>query len=116
RLGIEKHVRITGYLAAAEVIREVQTARVLLQPSFIEGLPLTIIEALALGRPVVASSVGAIPELVRPGHEGWLVPAGDRAALSAALREVLDTPLERLSEMGAAGRERVRELHGRERL
>ena len=68
-----------------------------------ENFPHTLVEALAVGTPVVATSVGGVPEIVRDGENGLLVPAGDPAALAAALRRFLgDAELrERLRE-GAA--------------
>jgi glycosyltransferase involved in cell wall biosynthesis len=80
-------------------------------PSFAEGLPMVIMEAMAAGRPVIATYVAGIPELVRPGETGWLVPAGDAAGLSAALREVCRAPRAELEEMGAAGRARALARH-----
>jgi glycosyltransferase involved in cell wall biosynthesis len=68
-------------------------------------------EALAAGRPVVSTYVAGIPELVRPGETGWLVPAGDADALAAALIDVLVTPTARLTEIGRAGRAAVASRH-----
>jgi glycosyltransferase involved in cell wall biosynthesis len=68
-------------------------------------------EALALGRPVVSTYVAGIPELVENGVNGWLVPAGSADALTAALREVLEAPVARLTEMGRAGAGRVAAMH-----
>lgn len=65
-------------------------ADLLLFPSLADNLPITIQEAMAAGTPVLAFDVGGVPELVRPGHTGWLVPAGDQAALNRQLREILD--------------------------
>jgi colanic acid/amylovoran biosynthesis glycosyltransferase len=70
-----------------------------------------IMEALALGRPVVTTYVGGIPELVLPSHCGWLVPAGSQDDLVDALEEVLASAPEALDILGAAGRERVRARH-----
>jgi glycosyltransferase involved in cell wall biosynthesis len=73
-----------------------------------EGAPLSILEAMAAGLPVVASAVGGVPELVADGTTGLLVPPGDPAALAAALRLLL-TDRDRARRLGAAGQERVRE-------
>ncbi len=105
------HVTITGWRNSAEVREEILQARALVVPSFAEGLPVVIMEALALGRPVVSTSIAGIPELVQPGVDGWLVPAGSVAALADALRSALQTPVERLTEMGLAGRRQVLEMH-----
>ena len=70
-----------------------------------------IMEALALGRPVVSTYVAGIPELVRDGVNGWLVPAGDPNRLAEVLAEALSASPERLAEMGRAGVEAVRAAH-----
>jgi glycosyltransferase involved in cell wall biosynthesis len=109
--GLGKAVTITGWITSEEVREWLGRARALVLPSFAEGLPVVIMEAFALGRPVLSSFVAGIPELVEPGKNGWLVPAGDPAALVAALREVLATPIETAEAMGAHGRERVLARH-----
>jgi glycosyltransferase involved in cell wall biosynthesis len=111
RLGLQNHVRITGWLSNAQVRQELLDSRVMVLPSFAEGLPVVIMEALALGRPVVTTYVAGIPELVQPGINGWLVPAGSVDALVAALRDALQTPLDRLEEMGKQGAARVALMH-----
>ena len=80
-------------------------------PSFAEGLPVVIMEAMALGRPVISTFIAGIPELVRPGHEGWLIPAGDVDALAQAMRECLAASPERLLALGRAAHARVLERH-----
>ena len=76
-------------------------------PSFAEGLPVVIMEALAIGRPVISTYVAGIPELVVPGECGWLVPAGDIDALTAAIKRTLLAGTDELERMGKAGRARV---------
>lgn len=110
-LAIEGRVEITGWLDEAQVAERLRAARCAVQPSFAEGLPVVLMEALALGRPVVSTYVAGIPELVRPGENGWLVPAGDVDALAEALRQVAGASEERLAAMGTAGRARVAERH-----
>lgn len=116
RLGLSGKVRITGWLSGADIRREIEAARGLVLPSFAEGLPVVLMEALALGRPVVSTFVAGIPELVHDRIHGWLVPAGDVESLADAIRELLTTPSERLTAMGKAGAVRVAERHdaGRE--
>ena len=92
---LASRVTITGWVAEARVRDEIARAHALVMPSFAEGLPMVIMEAMAAGRPVVATYVAGIPELVRPGETGWLVPAGDAAALRDALREVAGRRAER---------------------
>jgi len=109
--GLEDCVTITGWATNDEVKRQLESARALVLPSFAEGLPVAIMEALALNRPVLTTYIAGIPELLEHGENGWLVPAGDLDALTGTLREVLETPAERLAQMARAGRSAVLERH-----
>jgi glycosyltransferase involved in cell wall biosynthesis len=83
----------------------------LVLPSFIEGLPVVLMEAMALRRPVLTTYVAGIPELVRPGKDGWLFPAGDVDALAAAICDCLTRSPDELRIMGEAARARAVERH-----
>ncbi len=104
-------VHITGWASEAEVREALLDARALVLPSFAEGLPVVIMEALALQRPVVSTFVAGIPELVKPDVCGWLVPAGDSDRLATAMKDVLDAAPATLDEMGRAGAARVAADH-----
>ena len=104
-------VRLTGWATEAEVKQEINQAKALVLPSFAEGLPVVMMESLAMGRPVVSTYIAGIPELVKPGISGWLVPAGDTETLSTAIEELLQTPGARLTQMAEAGRELVLANH-----
>src|SRR5690606_28488162 len=80
-------------------------------PSFAEGLPMVIMEAFAVGRPVLTTYVAGIPELVVDGYNGWLVPSGSVEAITRGIERVMSTPLERLEVMAERGREAVRREH-----
>lgn len=108
---LEKHVRITGWIASEQVREEILAARALVLPSFAEGLPVVVMEAMALRRPVLTTHVAGIPELVRDGEHGWLFPAGDADALTGALEQFLATPPEALAAMGEAARAQVLRRH-----
>jgi glycosyltransferase involved in cell wall biosynthesis len=97
-------VRFAGY--RDDVPAVLAAVDVFVLPSWIEGLPLVVLEAMAQARPVVASDVGGTGELVLDGQTGLLVPPRDVAALAAALDALLDDP-ERARALGEAGRERV---------
>jgi colanic acid/amylovoran biosynthesis glycosyltransferase len=112
---LQNKIRITGWLDGEQVRKEVSAARALVQPSFAEGLPVVIMEAMALGRPVISTFVAGIPELVLPGENGWLIAAGDVDALSNAMRACLHASVGTLSLMGKAGRERAFQRHNVER-
>ena len=81
-------------------------ADVVALPSLWEGLPLTLIEALAMAKPVVATAVNGVPDVVVDGHTGLLVPPGDGDAFGRRLLELLDAP-DRATRLGRAGREHV---------
>jgi glycosyltransferase involved in cell wall biosynthesis len=111
RHGLGDRVRITGWISSDLVRDEILAARGLVLPSFAEGLPVVIMEAMALRRPVIATYVGGIPELVRPGENGWLVPAGSVDDLAMALEDFMRTPDDVLLRMADAAYERVVARH-----
>jgi colanic acid/amylovoran biosynthesis glycosyltransferase len=104
-------VTVTGWASASQVKDEILRARALILPSFAEGLPVVLIEAMALGRPVLTTYVAGIPELVVDGKTGWLFPAGSEEALLDAIRACLDTPTEALKAMGEMARARALQRH-----
>lgn len=109
--GLRGRVRITGWVSGDEVRSLLLASRGLVLPSFAEGLPVVIMEAMALARPVITTQVAGIPELVRDGAEGWVVPPGDCRALVQAWTELLQSSASRLDAMGRSGRERVHRRH-----
>ena len=111
RYGLTATVRITGWISSEQVRDEILAARALVLPSFAEGLPVVIMEAMALRRPVISTFVAGIPELVQPGEHGWLVPAGDVDALAQAMQACLDAPAETRARMGEAAYQRVLARH-----
>lgn len=110
-LGLENQVELAGWLSNADVQALIHDARALVLPSFAEGLPVVLMEALALGKPVVATYVAGIPELVTDQACGWLVPAGSIDGLAAAIKQCLTAPDAHVSAMGACGRSRVLAQH-----
>jgi glycosyltransferase involved in cell wall biosynthesis len=111
KLGLSSRIRITGWIGSPQVRDEILAARALVLPSLAEGLPVALMEAMALRRPVLTTYVAGIPELVRPGENGWLVPSGDVEELAAALQDVLLRPAAELRAMGEAARRRALERH-----
>ena len=109
--GLGNQVRITGWISSDQVRKEILAARGLVLPSFAEGLPVVIMEAMALRRPVLTTNVAGIPELVLPGEHGWLFPAGSIDELTAAMEDCLLMPLDELKKMGEAAYLRVVERH-----
>ncbi|MEH3159094.1 MAG: glycosyltransferase [Sphingomonas taxi] len=108
--GLAEQVRLIGPVDGAGVRRLLQEARAFVLPSFAEGLPVVIMEALALERPVIASAIAGTPELV-DARCGWLVPAGSVEALASAMEAAIDAPDATIAAMGQEGRRRVAALH-----
>jgi len=100
--GLADRVDLPGWVGPDRVAELIATADILVLPSFIENLPLSIIEAMASGVAVVATPVGAVPDIVRDGETGLLVPVGDVDALQAALTRLINDPALR-QRLGAAG-------------
>ena len=101
-LGLENRVRFLGVRAdVADILR---ASDVFVLSSRVEGNPLSVMEAMAAGLPVVSTAVGGVPELVREGETGLLVPSEDAAALAQAMQALVDDPARRQA-MGAAARQ-----------
>lgn len=109
--GLAGKVRITGWISSEQVREEILAAWALVLPSFAEGLPVVIMEAMALRRPVLTTYVGGIPELVKPGENGWLFPAGSVDALTTAIEDLLTCSADDRKRMGDAGHLRAVERH-----
>lgn len=101
-------ISFTGYLSQSEVASALSKADICVLPSFAEGVPVFLMEALASGKPVIATQVAGVGELVENGESGLLVPPGDLESLVSAIRTLADDP-DRRAAMGAKGRQRVRE-------
>jgi len=111
RHGLAARVTLTGWVDEARIKAELANAHALVMPSFAEGLPMVVMEAMAAARPVIATYIAGTPELVRDGQTGWLVPAGDVAALTQSIETLAKTPLASLTRMGQTGRARVLDRH-----
>lgn len=105
-LGIAGATTFTGYRSQEEVAALLEEADMLVLPSFAEGLPVVLMEAMASRIPVIASGVAGVPELVQDGVSGFVVPAGDVETLTVRLEKLLADP-ELCRRMGEAGRVKV---------
>lgn len=102
------HVQFTGHLPPEALARALRGSRAVAVPSrWYENFPFAVLEAQAAGRAVVASAIGGIPEQIRSGEDGLLVPPDDPDALANALARLLADPAE-AARLGAAGAARVR--------
>jgi len=111
-LGLDGAVTFAGRVSP--VAPAFEAAQIVVVPSFGEGFGMVALEAMERGRPVVASAVGGLPEIVDDGRTGLLVPPGDADALAGAIRELASDPA-RAAAMGAAGRARALEEFSQER-
>jgi glycosyltransferase involved in cell wall biosynthesis len=105
QLGIAGRVSFLGWVNPDQISRLMRTAHIFALPSYQEGLPMAIIEAMANALAVVTTPVGSIPDMIRDGDTGLLVPPGDPAALSAAFLRLLQS-FELRAQLGASARQR----------
>ena len=113
-LGLQDHIAMPGWGTGEEVRAAIKGARIFALPSFAEGLPIVLMESLAMGRAVVTTKITGIPELV-DDQVGWIVAPGDVPALREAVAQALAADTETLSAMGAAGAARVAGAHDQSR-
>ncbi|MEM8801035.1 MAG: glycosyltransferase [Pseudomonadota bacterium] len=106
QLGLTDRVTFTGYLGQQEVAAILKTADMLVLPSFAEGVPVVLMEAMAARLPVIATRVAGVQELVEDGVSGHVIPPGDLDALINAIDQLLKVPEQR-AQMGAAGHAKV---------
>lgn len=109
--GLQSQIEFAGWQTEAEVQQWLENCRAMVLPSFAEGLPVVIMEALGMGRPVITTYVAGIPELVENCKNGWLVPAADVTQLADAMKQSLDTPVQQLTQMGTHGQQAVQRQH-----
>jgi glycosyltransferase involved in cell wall biosynthesis len=107
RADLQGRLRLTGFRTPGETLSIVKACDVFVMPSRSEGTPVALLEAAALGRPILASQAGGIPELVSDGEQALLVPPGDASALAAGLSRLIGDP-EFAARLGAGAQRRVR--------
>lgn len=108
---LQNHITITGWISSDEVRRLILAAQALVLPSFAEGLPVVIMEAMSLRRPVISTYIAGIPELINHNENGLLCTAGDVVDLTAKMKALLTAPLPVLQQMGDLAYERVITRH-----
>jgi glycosyltransferase involved in cell wall biosynthesis len=114
-LGCADRVRVTGPLSTEELVAAYRRATLVVVPSVFEGFGLPAAEAMACGTPVVATSAGALPEVVETGGGGLLVPANDPQALAKGITTLLEQP-EARAELGARAPARIEASYSWERI
>lgn len=96
-LQLKDRVKLLGAYSNEKVLKEMARARVFALLSFAEGIPVSLMEAMALGVPVLSTSIAGIPELIQNGESGFLVPSGDANAATKALEKLLSDESTRLA-------------------
>jgi glycosyltransferase involved in cell wall biosynthesis len=114
-LGLQHNLILAGPVENRDLPPYYDAADCVAVPSLFEGMPLVVLEAMASARPVVASRVGGIPDVIEDGVTGHLVPPGDTDALARSILGVLSDP-EGAHRMGELAREHVRDRHGWDRI
>lgn len=104
RLGLDDMVRFVGH--RSDIPQLLSLFDVFVLPSTAEACPISVLEAMAMERPVVATRVGGVPEQIVDGDHGWLVPPEDPEALAGAIHDAMESPAER-RRRGEAARRRV---------
>lgn len=104
QLGISDRVTFLGWVASEQVSQQMRAADIFVLPSYQEGLPMAIIEAMANALPVISTPVGSIPDMLHDGDTGLLVPPGDPVALSNAFLRLFESP-ELRAKLGANARQ-----------
>jgi glycosyltransferase involved in cell wall biosynthesis len=110
RLQVARNVQFLGFRSAEEIAKQHLENQLFVLPSANENSPNTLAEAMVSGLPVIATAVGGIPSMIEHGHNGWLVPPQDPAALAEAILQLLQHPEQR-ARLGQAARQRARDRH-----
>ena len=107
KLCIGNHVKLLGWISGSAKNTCLSSASFYVLPSYVEGIPMGVLEAMAWGMPVVASKIGGIPDIVEHGREGLLIKAGDIGGLRDAIRQLLQDDDKR-RRMGLAARSKIK--------
>jgi len=110
-LQLESQVDLVGWQSGLEIQKHLANSRCLVLASFAEGLPVVIMESMAMQRPVISSLITGIPELIENNVHGWLVTSGDRQSLTNAIVKMSESSMEEIKKMGFAAQVQVRERH-----
>jgi len=104
---LSQHVSLAGWCDQTEIKGYLQESRALVLSSRSEGIPIAVLESFALGRPVIATDVGGVGEVVHTGTTGWLVPEDDLQALSQAMEDCLNASTTEMQKLADSARTKV---------
>ncbi|WP_347372875.1 glycosyltransferase family 4 protein [Aequorivita sp. Q41] len=110
-LGLQNHVILEKKIPQTKVFKVMSEASLLLMPSLEEGLPNVIVEAMAIGLPVISTDCGGVSELITHTKEGWLVPTRNSAAMALAIENFKQLPFPEIENVRSAARKKVEQQH-----
>ncbi|PHS62069.1 MAG: colanic acid biosynthesis protein [Flavobacterium sp.] len=115
-LGLQENVSLLPKMTQEEIYHKMKKASALLFPSIMEGMPNVVVEAMALGLPVISTECGGVSELIQPNKTGWLVPSRNPEALANAIIDFTKTPNFKIEEIRLVARQKVEEQHSVEKM
>lgn len=115
-LGLQDYVILENRKPQKEVFRLMQEASLLLMPSLEEGIPNVVVEAMAIGLPVISTDCGGVPELIEEGVNGWMVPTRDPGAMAEAIEVFANLPELKIKDMRLDARKKVEMQHGEKQM
>ena len=115
-LGLNNYVVLERRKPQSEIFSLMQEASLLLMPSLEEGIPNVVVEAMAIGLPVISTDCGGVPELITNDKDGWLVPTRNPQALAGAIEDFLGLSLNKVEEVRLAARKKVEQQHNEEQM
>jgi len=115
KMKMSREFSFVGYVDTQSLVQYYQNAKVFVLPSYYEGLPTTLLEAMACGIPVVTTSVGGIPEVVVNGKNGFIIPIKDPTAIASAVSKLLENEKQRVN-MGRIARNTVEKNYSWDRV
>lgn len=110
-LELQDYVYLENRVPQPQVFEKMKEASLLLMPSLEEGIPNVVVEAMAIGLPVLSTNCGGIPELITNGKEGWVVPTRNPSAMTNAIEAFLNFPIEKIKQVRIAARKKVEVQH-----
>jgi colanic acid/amylovoran biosynthesis glycosyltransferase len=110
-LGLEDCVFLENRKSQKEVFKLMAEAALLLMPSLDEGIPNVVVEAMAIGLPVISTDCGGVPELIEEGVNGWMVPTRKPEAIAAAIIHFMELPLDMIEKVRIEARRKVEQQH-----
>lgn len=115
-LGLEDCVALAPKMSEMSVIACMRNADLMLLPSVEEGIPNVVVEAMAVGLPVLATECGGVSELIEEGKEGWIVPGRNPRAMAEAVMDFSKSPLEKILEVRLAARKKIEHQHSEKQM